>query len=84
MRFVHPLGPGQIGLNYAWLPTWLGMNVDALRALEVALKDKAVGRPVTEEVLDELHDQLMEVIETKYATIEGLRDYLDGIKFVRA
>ena len=85
MRFVHLTGPGKLELNYMWLPTWLGINTVALKAVEEALKSKVSsgGLKATEETLDELSDLVIEILVEKYGqTHEGLSDYLDGIKFV--
>lgn len=85
MRFVHLTGPGKLELNYMWLPTWLGINTQALKAVEDALKSKILsgGLTATEEHLDELHELVIEVLIEKYGQVhEGLSDYLDGIKFV--
>lgn len=85
MRFVHLTAPGRLELNYMWLPTWLGINAMALKAINEALESrvKSAAIEATEEALDNLNDLVIDVLVEKYGSIHaGLRDYLDGIKFV--
>ena len=82
MRLVHLTAPGRLELNFMWMPTWLGINKDAKEIIEGELRSKVVGMGTTEDELDVINDMVMEVLMTKYP-IEGLRDYLDGLKFVR-
>lgn len=70
-------------LNYMWLPTWLGENLQFKKAVEEKFRDEVVGKELTEELLDELHDKLIEYIVETYP-VPGLFDYLDGLKFVEA
>jgi hypothetical protein len=83
MRFVHLTAPGTLGLNAMWLPTWIGINKQALEAIEKTLNSKVAGMPATEENLETINDAVIEVLVDKYPTITGLRDYLDGLKFVQ-
>lgn len=83
MRFVIRPEPGVVAVNYMWLPTWLGMNSITKNELERKLKDKVLGRPLTDELLDEVHEMVIDAICEEHQAIEGLRDYLDGVKFVK-
>lgn len=83
MRLVHLTSPGRLELNFMWLPTWLGINKEAKESIEGALRSKVAGTPATEEHLDEINEEVLELLATRYSSIEGLRDYLDGLKFVR-
>lgn len=83
MRFVQLTSPGQLALNSMWLPTWLGINVEATKAIHEQLASKVVGISATEENLDQINDMVIEVLVEKYPLVDGLRDYLDGLKFVR-
>lgn len=83
MRLVHLTSPGRLELNFMWLPTWIGINKEAKEAIEAELSSKVAGMPATEENLDTINDQVLEVLSQKYDQIEGLRDYLDGLKFVK-
>lgn len=83
MRFVHLTSQGQLELNYLWLPTWLGINQVAATAVMQQLKSKVVGLPATEDNLDIINTMVIDVLAEKYPSVEGLRDYLDGLKFVR-
>lgn len=83
MRLVHLTAPGQLELNFMWMPTWLGINKAAKEAIEAELKSKVAGLPATDENLDAINDMVLEVLALKYDRVEGLRDYLDGLKFVK-
>lgn len=80
MRFVQAEG-NAVELNTMWLPTWLGHNAQLKRQLEQELAPRFVGKPLTDEVLEEAHQAVLEFIQRNFK-IEGLFDYLDGIKFV--
>lgn len=85
MRFVHLTAPGTLELNYMWLPTWLGINQSALKAIKEALNTRVLsgGLTATEETLDELNELVINILVEKYGDVHvGLQDYLDGIKFV--
>lgn len=83
MRFVHLTGPGQLELNHMWMPTWMGINKSALEAVKEVLvarlsQDKLAASEDTLDMLDEL---VIETLVEKFK-VDGLRDYLDGLKFV--
>jgi hypothetical protein len=82
MRLIERTGPGQLGLNYMWLPTWIGMNTQLLRELEEAISASIVGRVLDDGTLDLAHELVMDTLERKFPANVGLREYLDGIKFV--
>lgn len=83
MRFVVHTGPGQVELNYLWLPTWIGMNKLIKEEMEAALAEKVEGRPLTEETLDEVHAEVVDWLSKRFGSMPGLFDYLDAIKHVR-
>jgi hypothetical protein len=80
MRFVLLEDNGVLTLNFMWLPTWIGMNASLKKEIEKALSEKFVGRPSTD--LDAMHEEVIDFLVTKFPHA-GLRDYLDGIKFVQ-
>jgi hypothetical protein len=82
MRLVTMTAPGRLELNFMWLPTWLGINREAVAAVEKEIAPKVVGRAATEEELDAINDEVLDILTTRYPQIEGLRDFLDGLKFV--
>lgn len=82
MRIVHITRPGVLEIAYTWLPTWMGMNPSLVKEAEKALQDKVVGRPVTEGVLDEIHDLVIDHLCKKFPNFEGLREHLDSLKFI--
>lgn len=80
MRFITH-DQGTIELNYMWLPTFLGQNTELKKELEATLRPEVVGLAVTEQLLDHIHRRVIDIICKKYP-LPGLRDYLDGIKFI--
>lgn len=82
MRVVVATGKGVIGLAYTWLPTFIGMNTPLKKEMEQALQKKVLGRPLDERVLDEVHDLVVDWLCEKFPEIDGLRDYLDSLKYV--
>lgn len=84
MRVVHRTEPGVVELNFMWLPVWIGMNQQLTRELGEELKKHFVGKELTDRTLDELSELIIDYLEERYPHLEGLRDYLDGLKFVQA
>ena len=82
MRTILRTRTGVLELNWTWLPTWVGMNTQLKKAIETELSDKVKGKPMTEAVLDEINDMVIDLLERKVPHVTGLRDYLDGLKFV--
>lgn len=82
MRLVVSPSYGQLSLNCNWLPMWIGMNVQLKKELDKEIRAKAVGRPMTEETLDEINEVALSAICARFPMLEGLRDYLDGLKYV--
>jgi len=82
MHTIVPTDAGVIELNYMWLPTWIGMNGPLKKELEDAIKDKVVGRACNEETLEFVDELVISFLEKKSPGIDGLREYLEGLKFV--
>jgi hypothetical protein len=82
MRVVFVSAPGEVSLNYMWLPTWLGMNTRFKTELEKEVGAQLQGILLDDAGLDKVHDAIIEAIITKFSSIPGLRDYLDALKFV--
>lgn len=80
MRVIIVSGKA-VELNYMWLPTWLGENLQFKKDLETRFRSEVEGQGLTEVFLDDLHNKIIDYIVKKYP-IPGLFDYLDGIKFV--
>jgi hypothetical protein len=59
------------------------MNKQLKEEMEAALASTIEGRPLTEEVLDQVHDEVIDWISKKFVTLPGLFEYLDAIKHVR-
>lgn len=82
MRFVERTAPGQLGLNYMWLPTWIGMNAALVAEIETEIAPAILGKPINEETLDLAHTAVLDVLVKRFPEQSGLFDYLDGIKYV--
>lgn len=83
MRLVDRIAPGHLGVNYMWLPTWIGMNQGLIREIEAHLSPLVVGKALTEETLDEVNQAALSYLVSRFPQA-GLYDYLDGLKFVDA
>ena len=82
MRAVVRTEPGRVELNYMWLPTFIGMNKNLKDRLEARLAPKLEGLPLTEETLQTAHNEVVAFIVAECPGVEGLDDYLDGLKYV--
>lgn len=82
MRAIVQTEPGKLELNYMWLPTWIGLNNAFKEDLECELTPVLLDREIDEDLLDEASDMVLDFIEKKFPNLKGLRDYLDGLKFV--
>ena len=82
MRTVVRTQEGVLELNYMWLPTWIGMNTVIKPEIERELSKKIVGMVMSEDSLDAIHGMVIDHLVDGNPHVEGLRDYLDGLKFV--
>jgi hypothetical protein len=82
MRAVVATGFGELELNFQWLPTWIGLNGRLKLELEKELAPHLEGRPLDDDTLDAAHDLVLTFLEARFPSFRGLRDYLDGLKFV--
>lgn len=82
MRAVVNIGDGVVELNYMWLPTWIGMNSELKARMEAELRPKLEGQDLTDRTLDEANNMVLDFLEREFPALVGLRDYLDGLKFI--
>lgn len=83
MRAVVHTEEGILELNWMWLPTWIGMNANLKASIEKELAEKVVGLSITEDNLDYIHGLVVDYLVKQNTFVEGLRDYLDSLKFVQ-
>jgi hypothetical protein len=83
MHAVVHTARGVIELNWMWLPTWIGMNANIKKDVEKKLGDLIVGMEITHANLDTMHEMVVDEIVALNPSVEGLREYLDGLKYVR-
>ena len=50
--------------------------------VEKVLGPRLVGEPLDEATLDMAHDAVLEMLVEKFKELEGLREYLDALKYV--
>lgn len=82
MRAVVTVAPGELELNYMWLPTFIGMNTALKQEIEKQLESKLLGLPMDDHTLDWAHDQVIDIIEKRFPEVKGLRDFIDSLKFI--
>jgi hypothetical protein len=83
MRLIVREGPGKVGFNFMWAPTFLGMDNNLKKQLEAHLQPLVKGKPMNDDTLAAAHDEAIDFICKYHKAIPGLRDYLDAMKFVQ-
>lgn len=83
MRAVVRTAVGVIEVNYMWLPTWIGMNSSMLKDIHAKLVSLIEGMEITPATLDRMHEMVVDEIVALNPSVDGLREYLDGLKYVR-
>jgi hypothetical protein len=58
------------------------MNNTVKQEIEEAVSPLLVGKDMSEEILDVAHEAVIDFLEKKFSGMDGLRDYLDAVKFV--
>lgn len=83
MRIIGFEG-GRLELRWTWLPYWLAAGPALHDELQALMRDVVVmnGMPLTEDSLDRIHTFVIDMIVKRF-TIEGLREYLVGLCYVR-
>lgn len=82
MKVFQRTGPGTLGLNYMWLPTWVGMNSALIKEIEEYVTPYLMGQGLTEEALEQASELAVNFLVAKFPHIKGLFEYLDGLKYV--
>lgn len=82
MHLTTYRGGGVLELNYMWLPTWIGMNAALKREIEAELAKTIVNRTVSEGTFSEIDREIIEWLSKRFPKLEGLREYLEGLKFL--
>ena len=85
MRAVVRTEPGVVDVNWTWLPTFIGMNQALQKKIVDHVTPPVVGKGLAcdEQLLDRLHDMVVDLLVQELPAVEGLREYLDGLKFIR-
>lgn len=79
MLLVEEIEPGVHELLYMWLPTWIGMNNELKKEVELYMNSSFIGR---EADLQELHYSVIEFFCSKFPEVRGLREYLSAVEHV--
>jgi hypothetical protein len=74
--------PGKVELSFMWLPLFIGQDPGLKKELEKTIGQEFQGKPLDATTLSAIHDRVLDIICEKHKAIVGLRDYLDGLKFV--
>jgi len=82
MRTVVRTQEGVLELNYMWLPCWIGMNSILKADIERELSKRIVGLEMSKDTLDKIDQMIIDFLGEHNQHIEGLKDFLDGLKFV--
>lgn len=82
MRAVIRTDPGKIELSFMWLPLFVAQDSGLKKEIEKSLSGEFVGKPLSDDVLDDMHERALDIICEKHKAVTGLRDYLDSLKFV--
>jgi hypothetical protein len=82
---VVEIAPGELQINYAWLPNWLGLDRAVVEELEekvlVPLLESAQFENADQACL-EGHYRVCKYLAAKFPQHEGLFNFLDALKFV--
>jgi hypothetical protein len=81
MKAVIKTAPGEVELNWMWLPTFVGMNAQLKKELEERLAPKLMSLPI-DEGLEQAHEMVIDFLVERFPNLKGLRDYLDALKYV--
>jgi hypothetical protein len=84
MKVIVRTAPGAVGLNYMWLPTFVGMNTALVREIEEHVAPFLVGKELTDEVLDVAGDAAIDFLAKKFPSVSGIFEYLEGLKYVES
>ncbi len=82
MKIFHRTGPNTVGVNYMWMPTFIGMNGALIKEIEDHVAPLLIGQGLTEEALAIANDAALDFLTKKFPDISGLFEYLDGLKYV--
>lgn len=82
MRLVIRTREKELELNWMFLPTFMGMNIQLKRDIEKSL-EKFRGRTVTDTLLDEMHEFVLGLLLGKFP-LPGLEAYLRAMEGIDA
>lgn len=82
MRLIIRTREKELELNWMFLPTFMGMNVQLKRDIERSL-EKFRGRTVTDTLLDEMHEFVLGLLLAKFP-LPGLEAYLRAMEGIDA
>jgi hypothetical protein len=82
MRAIVSIVPGEIELNWTFLPSFIGLNSSLKKEIEDALRADLEGMEWTEATLDKAHGLVVDYLVKKFSAISGLREYLDSLRFI--
>lgn len=82
MKLLLRTGPGTVGINYMWLPTFVGMNAALIKEIEAHIEPLLMGQELTDETFDKAGEAVLAFLVKKFPDITGIDYYLEGLKYV--
>jgi len=82
MLAVVRVARGVVEVNYMWLPSWIGLNTQLLADVGKHMQGKAQGKVLNEDTMKALHMEVVEYLCARFPTVEGLYEYLNGLRAV--
>ena len=83
MRLVQD-NEGVLEVSWMWLPFWLAVHPHMKNELERDMREAGLLNRITnaEEDMDAMHVFVRDRLQELFPHIEGLAEYLDGMKYV--
>jgi hypothetical protein len=81
MRLVVATDKNTVAINYTWLPTWMGMDPVLVGDLNNHLKGYT-DAPLTDAVLDDMHDDVVIYLQNKFRHMRGLGHLFEALQQV--
>lgn len=83
MQLIVRTAPGEWEINFMWLPAWLALNPRIHAEVSSRVADALPpGTVMDQAAFDKAEDVIVAYLEESFPAITGMREYLDGLKFV--
>lgn len=75
----NPDDPNTVTINYAWLPTWIGLNQALLSDVANQLLEEFSPRPLRQDTLNEMEIRLIDLLSDRLK-MPDLRNLLYALR----